>query len=347
MPGDPPIHFLELSGTNPRSYSFIGLDAIMDEKHPRVVLLDNDPVSYMAIQTGKWCKQHNSFLYCISCENLLLDITNGLKRRGIKALPAIIAKRIILMQSRKLVSGIFSINRDGVNIFKEENFAHVEHMPLGFNPDVFYVDDDARQTIRMQLNIDKPVVAYFGRLVKEKGIHLLIEAMSGLKMLEWQLMMDDFDVFASPYNQEVRNLLEKHDLLDRVIFVHPNHFEIAAYMNAADIVVVPSIATRHWKEQYGRVAAEAMACGKLVIASDSGALPELLNGRGLIFPEGDVSKLQSVLKDSLVKISNGENPFKDRHEIAQYAVAELSLNKQAEILLRTLKTEHEDFVGGQ
>jgi glycosyltransferase involved in cell wall biosynthesis len=84
-----------------------------------------------------------------------------------------------------------------------------------------------------------------------------------------------------------------------VIFFEADHREIADYMNAADIVAVPSITTPSFKEQYGRVAPEAMACGCLVIASNSGTLPELVKGAGWVFGEGNVSELAVLLKEAL------------------------------------------------
>jgi glycosyltransferase involved in cell wall biosynthesis len=55
-----------------------------------------------------------------------------------------------------------------------------------------------------------------------------------------------------------------------------------------DVVMIPSLTTRHWKEQFGRVAVQAMAHGASVIASDSGALREVVADAGVLVPEGDV-----------------------------------------------------------
>jgi hypothetical protein len=57
MPGDPPIHFLNVVGQNPRIYLFEGLLSLLEEKKPKLVLIDNDPVSRLAIQVGEWCKK--------------------------------------------------------------------------------------------------------------------------------------------------------------------------------------------------------------------------------------------------------------------------------------------------
>jgi glycosyltransferase involved in cell wall biosynthesis len=63
-----------------------------------------------------------------------------------------------------------------------------------------------------------------------------------------------------------------------------------------DCLVLPSRTTKKWKEQFGRVLIEAMACEVPVIGSDSGEIPNVIGESGLIFKEGDVDDLASKLK---------------------------------------------------
>ena len=328
---DPPIHYLTLNGVNPRTYEYDGLMDLLDRVKPGLILLDNDPVSRLALQVGKWTKDHGAKLFCISCENLPLGLRATLRRRGWKSAPAALIKRLLLYRTKKVVDGVFTINTDGKQIFTDEGYRYVERIPLGFDPSVFYVDGDVRAALREKRGLKHPVIAYFGRLTREKGVHILISALKDLQQYNWQLMMDDFDEYASGYNKEVYDMMKQAGILERVVFISPNHFEIAAYMNAADIVVVPSIAAPHWKEQYGRVAAEAMACGRLVIASDSGSLPELLNNHGLLFPEGDVAGLRKLI-ERLLTGNFSEITVPSGQEAAVYADLSLSINRQKEIM---------------
>ncbi|MFM9944318.1 MAG: glycosyltransferase [Bacteroidia bacterium] len=332
--GDPLIHYLNLIGDNPRTYYFKGLETLLFEKKPGIVLLDNDPVSQMALNVGKWCKKNNAKLFCISNENLPLDIFSSIKRRGWKNLPATIAKRILLFKTKKVVDGIFTINNEGKQIFRTEGYKQVEKTPLGFDPSYFYPDNQTRETLRTKLKLTKPVIAYFGRLTKEKGIHILIKALEGLKEQEWILMMDGFDEYASGYTKEIHQLLKDGGIMKRVVFISPSHYEIGGYMNTADIVVIPSVSAPHWKEQYGRVAAEAMACGKLVVASDSGALPQLIDKFGILFPEGDIKALKTILLNILTE-STSEYAIHSSNSIADYAKERLSVNQQKSIMIES------------
>src|SRR5205823_6530079 len=63
-----------------------------------------------------------------------------------------------------------------------------------------------------------------------------------------------------------------------------------------DVLVLPShTIPGKWKEQFGRVLVEAMASGCVPIGSNSGAIPSVIGGAGLIFPEGDVRGLAECL----------------------------------------------------
>jgi glycosyltransferase involved in cell wall biosynthesis len=184
-------------------------------------------------------------------------------------------------------------------LFRRKGYSCVKKIPLGFDPAVFYPDETARASIRRKLGLHFPVIAYFGRLVPEKGVHLIVEALKNLRSFNWHFMLDKFDLYANPYNKQIDILIKEAGIEDRVVYIDADHFEIAAYMNAADVVVIPSVSTPSWKEQYGRVAPEAMACGKLVIAAKSGALPELVGDAGMLFDEGDVVQLTSLLEKFL------------------------------------------------
>ena len=114
----------------------------------------------------------------------------------------------------------------------------------------------------------------------------------------------------------------------RTIFFDADHSEIAKYMNASDIIVMPSMTTNSFKEEYGRIAPEGMGSGCLIVVSNSGTLPELVSDYGWVFPESDINALALLLK-SLI---NNENKRDLGQRASVYARSELGLKKQASIM---------------
>ena len=61
------------------------------------------------------------------------------------------------------------------------------------------------------------------------------------------------------------------------------------WLNAMTVLCAPSQTTPAWREQFGRMLIEAMACGVPVIASDSGEMPSVVGDAGVIAGERDVT----------------------------------------------------------
>jgi glycosyltransferase involved in cell wall biosynthesis len=68
-----------------------------------------------------------------------------------------------------------------------------------------------------------------------------------------------------------------------------------AIMRRFDVLVGPSLTTPRWKEQFGRMLVEAMACGVPVIGSDSGEIPNVIGDAGIVVPEGDCVALRTAI----------------------------------------------------
>ena len=62
-----------------------------------------------------------------------------------------------------------------------------------------------------------------------------------------------------------------------------------------DVLVLASRTLPNWKEQFGRVLVEAMACETAVVGANSGEIPQVIGDAGLIFPEDDVAALHAHL----------------------------------------------------
>ena len=110
------------------------------------------------------------------------------------------------------------------------------------------------------------------------------------------------------YKLDLLDRVKRYQLSDKVNFLGAiPHKEIPSYMNTFDVLVLPSITTKNWKEQFGRVLVEAMLCKKVVIGSDSGEIPFVIGNTGIIFEENN----PYALKDALLRLI--KNPLLYKH----------------------------------
>jgi glycosyltransferase involved in cell wall biosynthesis len=210
-----------------------------------------------------------------------------------------VTARALAGAARLCVDHVFAISHDVARVMGMVGFGRrVSQIPLGFDPELFRPSPAARSRVRHALGLgDEVVFAYFGRLSPEKGVDLFLHALAEMRdEPSWRLMLDEFKEYAHPYAQEVRRLIGELGLDDRIVYVDARHEDVGDFMNAADVVVVYSASNPHWNEQYGRVVPEAMACGRAVVVSVCGALPELAGDAGVVVPQRDVPALAAALR---------------------------------------------------
>lgn len=130
------------------------------------------------------------------------------------------------------------------------------------------------------------------RLVPEKGEELVLRAAARLPG-SWQIKLAG----EGPARADLVKLAQELGLTDRVQFVGPiASGQMPGYLQQLDVLVLASRARPNWKEQFGRVLVEAMACETAVIGADSGEIPHVVGDAGLIFPENDVAALHAHLR---------------------------------------------------
>jgi glycosyltransferase involved in cell wall biosynthesis len=162
---------------------------------------------------------------------------------------------------------------------------------FGVDPEIFR--RLGASELRQKLNLEhKFVVGFMGRLVQEKGVDTLLTALSRLPGNVVALV-----VGSGPFQNNLEQLCRELGLADRVRWVPfvPSG-EVPKYLNSFDVLVLPSRTAPNWKEQFGRVLIEAMACEIPVIGSDSGEIPRVVGDCGYTFPEGDAQGLACLLE---------------------------------------------------
>lgn len=141
-------------------------------------------------------------------------------------------------------------------------------------------------------------IGYVGRLVQAKGVHVLLAAVAKLSF-PFQLQLFG----AGSGESGLRSHAASLGIQDRVEFAgHVSSSDMPDRYRGMDVCVLPSLTTPNWKEQFGRVLIEAMACGVPVVGSESGEIPELVGSEseepgGRTFPEGDAATLAKILSE--------------------------------------------------
>jgi glycosyltransferase involved in cell wall biosynthesis len=134
-------------------------------------------------------------------------------------------------------------------------------------------------------------VGYVGRLEAHKGVDVLIRAISMVP--EATLLI----IGAGPLSEALTSLARTMGLADRITFRgFVDQHDLPDIYRSLDVVAIPSLPTPRWQEQFCRVAVEAMASGIPVVASATGALPEVVGHAGLLVPPGDAEALGAALR---------------------------------------------------
>ena len=205
--------------------------------------------------------------------------------------------RVISRSAWTQVAGGATANSEAMSNLRRWGFPKsrpVERIFWGIPTDLFR--PMAKFALRENLKLDcEYVVGYVGRLVPEKGLAWLLAAVQRLPAHVHCLIIG-----SGPMRGEIELWSDLPRLAGRVHILEPKRSEeMPNYLNCMDVLAVPSLTTMDWKEQYGRVVAEAMACGVPVVGSDSGAIPEVVDSAGWIVPEGDVAALAEALHDAI------------------------------------------------
>jgi glycosyltransferase involved in cell wall biosynthesis len=141
-----------------------------------------------------------------------------------------------------------------------------------------------------------PVIGLIARLVEEKGVLVLMDALATLRG-DWRLHV----IGSGPLEAEARRRADRLGLSRRIRWERgvPST-QVPERLRTFTVLVQPSLTRRHWKEQFGRAVMEAMACGVPVVGSASAEIPNVIGDAGLVVPEGS----PSALRDAIARVLN-------------------------------------------
>jgi len=276
--------------------------------HPALFVYDPRPIWHALAQEWDVIDVHEEPFALATAEVLLLRALRSRSRRTPVVLYTAqnlhkrypIPFRWFERWALRTASGISACNADAARIAEAKGFAgRARVIPLGVDLARFQPRADAATGAPAAGNVTRGdverdhsevIVGYLGRLVPEKGVLVLLEAIARHPQLRLRIGG------AGPLGDELATRAADLGIADRVEnvgSVMPD--DVVDFYRGLDVLAVPSIPTPSWTEQFGRVAVEAMACGVPVVSSDAGALRDVVGGAGIVVPAGDAVALGDAL----------------------------------------------------
>ncbi len=253
-----------------------GLGRLMRRLRPDLVHLDEEPYNLATAHGLSLARRSGARTLFFSWQNIRREYP----------FPFSMMERAVL---RSADAGIVG-NQESLEVWRAKGYAGpLTVIPqFGVDPDIYAPPAGGipRQPDR------ELVIGFVGRMVPEKGVDVLLEALAGWTR-PWRAILAG----GGPARLETERQVQRLGLAGRVEFrgTMPSS-QMPAFYSSLDILVLPSRTRPNWKEQFGRALIEAMACGVVVIGSDSGEIPNVIGDAGLVFPEGQAAHLRALLE---------------------------------------------------
>jgi glycosyltransferase involved in cell wall biosynthesis len=248
------------------------LEAVLRESRPDLLHLDEEPYN-LATALGTWQAGRAGIASLFfTWQNLLRRIPP----------PFAQLERYVLRRSAHAIAGTSS----AVRVLRAKGYRGPAAVipQFGVDPELFVPPATPPDGV--------PVIGFVARLVEEKGVWVLLDALAHLRG-DWRLHV----IGSGPLARPARRRAQQLGIAERITW-EPSvpSLEVAQRLRTFAILVQPSLTRRHWKEQFGRALVEAMACGVAVVGSTSGEIGDVVGDAGLLAPEGDPICLRDALQ---------------------------------------------------
>lgn len=230
-------------------------------------------------------------------------------------------------------------NQEAADIIRRKGFTKAIAVIPQFGTDLGIFGPRDRHDLRDRYGIrQKFVVGYVGRVIEEKGIADLLNAMEGLLGSDPEMAL--LIVGTGPFSENVKRWVEGSGVGPQtILWSWVASEKMNDVMNLMDVLVLPSRTTTRWKEQFGRVLTEAMACGTITVGSNSGEIPRVIGEAGMVFQEGDVIGLQGAIRRL-------RNSPEDREKYRKRGLERVATNFSQEAIARQTVEFYRTLRGG-
>lgn len=192
------------------------------------------------------------------------------------------------------------LRQQAIDMGVEPPKVHV--IPNGCDPNLFFVGDRINARFRLNIPAATELIVFVGRMDRSKGIFELLDAFTKLSSVRPNLRL----AYVGDGPELAVMQAKSHATNDRVCLAGACAApDVARWLAAANLLALPS-----YSEGFPNVVVEALNCGRPVVATNVGGIPELVDSRcGLLVPPRQVGALRDALNAAL-------GSFWDEHRIA-------------------------------
>lgn len=303
-----------------------GLVSTIDELAPDVVVV-HGVLSFNAIRAARMKTATPPRNFRLIIDDHMVPGTQGHSKAGwVHRIFRLTLAPIIQRRADALVA-VYSATTDYMTSHYGFPPEALHLIPLGADTNVFFpASAESRSALRSRLGLEshETVFIYAGKLIPEKGAHLLVDA--ALSLIPRHPTIRIMMVGAGPaeYVARMKALAEAQEVADRVMWIGavPNS-ALADLYRSADIGVWPRLSSL--------TMIEAQACGLPVVVSDfPPAVERVRRGGGLVFRTDDVRDLEAKLEELLL---DGERRRRLGREAASIIAATLGYRLLSERML--------------
>ncbi|MBP7460532.1 MAG: glycosyltransferase family 4 protein [Candidatus Delongbacteria bacterium] len=230
-------------------------------------------------------------VYCILMHRLLnhkspivIAISENIRFSPLFKFPRYLFYRLFSWFTLRCVDGALGINQGAEAILRSSGVKRVQRQSFyGINPAWLEIERNHQFSGILHFG-------FIGRLIPEKGLEWLLKT---LQRADFPFVLDI--VGYGPEREKLQQLRFNEGQIVNWKG-HVPHDSLPEVTAEWDFLVIPSISTSRWKEQFGRVIIEALALEIPVLGSDCGSIPEVTGPCGRIVPENNESALLDALK---------------------------------------------------
>jgi glycosyltransferase involved in cell wall biosynthesis len=255
------------------------LGQIMGDVQPEIVHIDEEPYNFATFQAMRLAGRRGAKALFFTWQNLYRSYPPPFRQ--------------FELYNYKHAAVALAGNRDASDVLKRKGYeGPIRVIPqFGFDTEIY-----SRSMPRPKRAKNDPfILGFLGRLKEEKGLNLMIDALTSLPEYCKAVFIGQ-----GPMKTALEEQAARLGLSQRVLFKPgvPTD-QVPHELEQLDVLVLPSVSRPNWKEQFGRVLAEAMSCETPVIGSTCGEIPYVIEDGGLVFKEGDAQELAARVRELL------------------------------------------------